>query len=61
MPDLAVIRIGVYDESNKMLGQRILPLDGLQAGELSIIFFIKVPYVIILILLTERLPIFYKT
>lgn len=32
LPDLAVLRIGVYDENNKLLGQRILPLDGLQAG-----------------------------
>ncbi|PRD31277.1 UNVERIFIED_CONTAM: norpA [Trichonephila clavipes] len=32
LPDLAVIRIAVYDENSKMLGQRILPLDGLQAG-----------------------------
>nr|XP_015930054.1 1-phosphatidylinositol 4,5-bisphosphate phosphodiesterase isoform X4 [Parasteatoda tepidariorum] len=32
LPDLAVIRIAVFDESSKMLGQRILPLDGLQAG-----------------------------
>uniref|UniRef100_T1JJX1 Phosphoinositide phospholipase C n=1 Tax=Strigamia maritima TaxID=126957 RepID=T1JJX1_STRMM len=32
LPDLAVIRIGVYDENGKLLGQRILPLDGLQAG-----------------------------
>ena len=32
LPDLAVIRIAVYDENGKMLGQRILPLDGLQAG-----------------------------
>ncbi|XP_015785059.1 1-phosphatidylinositol 4,5-bisphosphate phosphodiesterase [Tetranychus urticae] len=32
LPDLAVIRIGVYDENGKMLGQRILPMDGLQAG-----------------------------
>lgn len=30
LPDLAVIRIAVYDESSRMLGQRILPLDGLQ-------------------------------
>lgn len=34
LPDLAVIRIAVYDENGKMLGQRILPMDGLQAGEL---------------------------
>lgn len=32
MPDLAVLRLGVFDESGKLLGQRILPLDGLQAG-----------------------------
>lgn len=32
LPDLAVIRIGVFDENGKMLGQRILPMDGLQAG-----------------------------
>ncbi|PZC71067.1 hypothetical protein B5X24_HaOG214161, partial [Helicoverpa armigera] len=30
--DLAVLRFGVYDENGKLLGQRILPLDGLQAG-----------------------------
>lgn len=27
-----MLRFGVYDENGKMLGQRILPLDGLQAG-----------------------------
>ncbi|XP_054000864.1 1-phosphatidylinositol 4,5-bisphosphate phosphodiesterase-like isoform X1 [Hylaeus anthracinus] len=32
LPDLAVLRLGVYEESGKLLGQRILPLDGLQAG-----------------------------
>lgn len=32
LPDLAVLRFGVYDEGGKLLGQRILPLDGLQAG-----------------------------
>jgi len=32
LPELAVFRIAVYDENNKLLGQRILPLDGLQAG-----------------------------
>ena len=32
LPDLAVLRFGVYDENNRMLGQRILPLDGLCAG-----------------------------
>lgn len=30
LPDLAVLRFGVYEESGKLLGQRILPLDGLQ-------------------------------
>ncbi|KAG9484337.1 hypothetical protein GDO78_009972 [Eleutherodactylus coqui] len=32
LPDLAVLRIGVYDDNNKLIGQRLLPLDGLQAG-----------------------------
>uniref|UniRef100_A0A0N5C0L9 1-phosphatidylinositol 4,5-bisphosphate phosphodiesterase n=1 Tax=Strongyloides papillosus TaxID=174720 RepID=A0A0N5C0L9_STREA len=32
LPDLAVLRFAVYDENGKQLGQRILPLDGLQAG-----------------------------
>lgn len=32
LPDLAVIRMAVYEETGKLIGQRILPLDGLQAG-----------------------------
>ncbi|KAK1793287.1 hypothetical protein P4O66_011675 [Electrophorus voltai] len=32
LPDLAVLRIAVYDDNNKLIGQRILPLDGLQTG-----------------------------
>ncbi|XP_035277577.1 1-phosphatidylinositol 4,5-bisphosphate phosphodiesterase beta-4 isoform X3 [Anguilla anguilla] len=32
LPDLAVLRIAVFDDSNKLIGQRILPLDGLQTG-----------------------------
>jgi len=32
LPDLASIRLGVFDEGGKFLGQRILPLDGLQCG-----------------------------
>ena len=32
MPELAVLRIGVYDDSDKLLGQRILPFNDLQAG-----------------------------
>ncbi|XP_014211046.1 1-phosphatidylinositol 4,5-bisphosphate phosphodiesterase-like [Copidosoma floridanum] len=32
LPDLAVLRFGVYEESGKLIGQRILPLDGLQVG-----------------------------
>lgn len=33
LPDLAVLRIAVFEETGKLIGQRILPLDGLQAGE----------------------------
>lgn len=36
LPELAVLRFVVYDESGKQLGQRILPLDGLQSGKNSI-------------------------
>lgn len=32
LPDLACLRIGVYEEAGKLIGQRVLPLDGLQAG-----------------------------
>jgi phosphatidylinositol phospholipase C, beta len=32
VPDLAMLRFGVYDEFENCLGQRILPLDGLQSG-----------------------------
>uniref|UniRef100_A0A8C7JG10 1-phosphatidylinositol 4,5-bisphosphate phosphodiesterase n=1 Tax=Oncorhynchus kisutch TaxID=8019 RepID=A0A8C7JG10_ONCKI len=32
LPDLAVLRVAVYDDNNKLIGQRILPLEGLQAG-----------------------------
>ena len=32
LPELAVIRIGVFNEEGKMLGQRILPFNDLQAG-----------------------------
>ncbi|KAM3717071.1 1-phosphatidylinositol 4,5-bisphosphate phosphodiesterase beta-4 [Dirofilaria immitis] len=32
LPELALLRLVVYDENGKQLGQRILPLDGLQAG-----------------------------
>uniref|UniRef100_A0A671MCD6 Phosphoinositide phospholipase C n=1 Tax=Sinocyclocheilus anshuiensis TaxID=1608454 RepID=A0A671MCD6_9TELE len=32
LPDLAVLRVAVYDDSNKLIGQRILPLDGLQSN-----------------------------
>ena len=32
LPELAVLRFAVYDENGRLLGQRILPLDGLKAG-----------------------------
>jgi len=33
LPDLAVIRIAVYEDTGKLIGQRILPLEGLQSGQ----------------------------
>ncbi|XP_059156311.1 1-phosphatidylinositol 4,5-bisphosphate phosphodiesterase beta-4-like isoform X2 [Physella acuta] len=32
LPELAVLRIAVFEDTGKLIGQRILPLDGLQAG-----------------------------
>lgn len=32
LPELAMLRFCVYDENGKVLGQRVLPMDGLQAG-----------------------------
>ena len=32
LPELAVLRFGVYDDNGKLLGQRIHPFDDLQAG-----------------------------
>ena len=32
LPDLAVIRIAVYEDTGKLIGQRMLPLEGLQSG-----------------------------
>ncbi|VEL32646.1 unnamed protein product [Protopolystoma xenopodis] len=32
LPDLAVLRFAVYEETGKLIGQRVLPLDGLQSG-----------------------------
>ncbi|XP_025105032.1 1-phosphatidylinositol 4,5-bisphosphate phosphodiesterase beta-4-like isoform X2 [Pomacea canaliculata] len=32
LPELAVLRVAVYEDTSKLIGQRILPLDGLQAG-----------------------------
>lgn len=32
LPDLAVLRFAVYEDTGKLIGQRVLPLDGLQSG-----------------------------
>ena len=32
LPELAVLRFGVYEDNGKLLGQRILPFNDLQAG-----------------------------
>ena len=33
LPSLAVLRIALYEESGKLIGQRILPVVGLSPGE----------------------------
>lgn len=40
LPDLAVLRIAVFEETGKLIGQRILPLDGLQAGNGAFFYYI---------------------
>ena len=35
MPELAVLRFGVYDDSGRLLGQRILPFECLQVNKLE--------------------------
>ena len=35
LPSLAVLRIAVYEESGKFIGQRVLPVDGLSPGGLK--------------------------
>nr|KAG5690368.1 hypothetical protein BaRGS_001290 [Batillaria attramentaria] len=32
LPNLAIIRLGVYDETGKLLGHRIMPVEGLRPG-----------------------------
>eukprot|EP00794_Sanderia_malayensis_P017523 gene17524-19274_t len=32
LPELALLRLGVYDENDKVLGQVVLPLEGIQPG-----------------------------
>ena len=32
LPELALLRLAVYDENDKIVGQRVLPLDGIQPG-----------------------------
>lgn len=31
-PDLALLRFGVVDDNDKLIAQRVVPLDGLQSG-----------------------------
>uniref|UniRef100_A0A8C7J5J0 1-phosphatidylinositol 4,5-bisphosphate phosphodiesterase n=1 Tax=Oncorhynchus kisutch TaxID=8019 RepID=A0A8C7J5J0_ONCKI len=38
LPDLAVLRIAVYDDNNKLIGQRILPLEGNKPLSLPTVF-----------------------
>lgn len=33
MPHLAVLRICVYEDNGKLIGHRILPIDGLSPGK----------------------------
>lgn len=41
LPSLAVLRIALYEEGGKFIGQRVLPVDGLSPGGLKkeVLFF----------------------
>ena len=32
-PELALLRFGVVDDNDKLIAQRVIPLDGLQSGK----------------------------
>ena len=36
LPNLAIIRLGVYEESGKLIGHRIMPVEGLRPGQISV-------------------------
>ena len=35
LPELAMIRFGVYDDGNRCLGQRVLPMTSLMSGKIK--------------------------
>jgi phosphatidylinositol phospholipase C beta len=35
LPNLAVLRIAVYEESGKLIGHRVLPVDSIQPGKIT--------------------------
>ena len=35
LPNLAVLRIAVYEESGKLIGHRVLPVDSIQPGKIA--------------------------
>lgn len=35
LPELALLRFAVVDDSDKLIGQRVVPLDGLQSGKFA--------------------------
>ena len=36
LPNLAIIRLGVYEESGKLIGHRIMPVEGLRPGQIFV-------------------------
>ena len=38
LPNLAIIRLGVYEESGKLIGHRIMPVEGLRPGQISVCY-----------------------
>lgn len=41
LPELALLRFGVVDDNDKLIAQRVVPLDGLQSGKVDHLIFLN--------------------
>lgn len=38
LPELVLLRFGVIDDNDKLIAQRVVPLDGLQSGKCQLLY-----------------------